>query len=306
MPHTLWSVVLAGGSGRRLSGITGGVPKQFWSAAGGPSLLEDTLERSASLAAPHQTVVVVDRTHAPFVSALPRVASQHRVIYQPCDKGTAAGVLLGLTKVAAVNPNAVVFLTPSDHGFRRPTIFADGIRRAAREVIDGGSKIVLFGVPPTSPDGDYGWITPGTTDRPDGFRPVDGFVEKPSTSMVRELFETGAVWNTMVLVGRVSDLLELYRRQTPLLYRAFQPLMHIDGPAHAAYVQNHYATLPVVDFSREVITGATDLCVYTWPVSLGWSDLGTPERLERWGQEHIIQRSLRARTADNARPVHYA
>jgi choline kinase len=30
-----WTVVLAAGAGRRLAEVTGGVPKQFWRAAGG-------------------------------------------------------------------------------------------------------------------------------------------------------------------------------------------------------------------------------------------------------------------------------
>src|SRR5690606_23822021 len=55
---TPWTVVLAAGAGRRLASVTGGVPKQFWRAAGGRSLLRQTLDRFAPLAPTSRTVVV--------------------------------------------------------------------------------------------------------------------------------------------------------------------------------------------------------------------------------------------------------
>jgi len=92
MSPTLWNIVLAAGAGRRLASVTGGIPKQFWSADGGPSLLEDTLARSAVLAPPERTVIVVDRSHRRFVHALPDVERVERVNYQPRDRGTARDV----------------------------------------------------------------------------------------------------------------------------------------------------------------------------------------------------------------------
>ena len=65
-PQT-WTVVLAAGSGRRLASLTGGVPKQFWSPDGQPSLLAQTLARLAPLAPPSRIVIVVDQTHRPSV-----------------------------------------------------------------------------------------------------------------------------------------------------------------------------------------------------------------------------------------------
>ncbi len=300
MPQTLWNLVLAAGAGRRLAGLTGGTPKQFWGPAGGKTMLEATLDRVAALAGPHRTVIVVDQSHAPFVHALPHVARNHRVVYQPRDRGTAAGVLLGLTKIATIDSDAIVLLTPADHGIRQPAAFAASVRSAVGEVLTGRSRFVMFGTPPTSADGDYGWITPAGT--PAQFREVAAFVEKPEPTVVRQLFETGAVWNTMVLVARVSDLLDLYRRHAPVLLRAFLPLLHIDAPAHAAFLKEHYETLPTRDFSRDVIGKAVNLTVCTWPVSMGWSDLGTPERLARWAQGQAVPVSVQAPAPALSRP----
>ena len=64
----LWSIVLAGGDGSRLSQITGGfegraVPKQYCSVKGGPSLLRQALRRARAVAGPDHTTVVVAAEH---------------------------------------------------------------------------------------------------------------------------------------------------------------------------------------------------------------------------------------------------
>lgn len=143
-----WNIVLAAGRGSRLASVTGGVPKQFWSADGGPTLLEETLDRISRIAPPERTVIVVDRSHGPFVGALEGLNRFEHILYQPEDRGTAAGVLLGLSRVVAVDPSAVVLLTPSDHGIGCSKTFLHGIRRAMREVRSDRRDIVLFGVAP--------------------------------------------------------------------------------------------------------------------------------------------------------------
>jgi mannose-1-phosphate guanylyltransferase len=278
-----WSIVLAAGAGRRLASVTGGIPKQFWSADGGPTLLDETLDRTARLIPASRTVIVVERTHAPFVRPLAD-AGQHRLVYQPRDKGTAAGVLLGLTEVTALAPNSVVLVTPSDHGIARRDCFLAGIRQVVAHVEAGVSDIVLFGVAPSAPESDYGWIATRNPGRGASQRlgQVTAFVEKPSVHVASRMLAAGAVWNTMVLVARASALLALYRRHLPQLANAFARALDFSESARRDYFSSRYDDLPAADFSRDLLGRATGLSVHTWPASMGWSDLGTPERLERW------------------------
>ena len=69
-----WALILAAGSGTRLSGLTAdgmgaSVPKQFCSLTGGASLLEETLERTAAIAPRAQTTIVVAAEHRRFWQA---------------------------------------------------------------------------------------------------------------------------------------------------------------------------------------------------------------------------------------------
>ena len=281
-PH-VWSIVLAAGAGRRLASVTGGVPKQFWTSNGSPTLLEDTLRRSAQVVPPERTVILVDRGHEPHVASRPALRRSGRVIYQPRDRGTAAGVLLGLSHVLAEDPRAIVLLTPSDHGVARPEFFTAGIRSAIRKVQSRRTDIVLFGVEPAEPEGDYGWIVPSSR-RLKGLRHVARFVEKPEISMARALFDAGSVWNTMVLVARAAALLDRYRLHLTGLTKVF--LNALDRPVEdrALFLARQYEDLPAADFSRDLLESVHDMTVHVWPSTMGWSDLGTPERLAAWQQ----------------------
>jgi mannose-1-phosphate guanylyltransferase len=282
MASNLWTIVLAAGKGTRLASVTGGVPKQFWNADGGPTLLEDTLERTARLSPPDRTVIVVDRSHGKFVRELPELDSFEHLLYQSGDRGTATGVLLGLTEVLAADAEASVLLVPSDHGIQEPDHFVNGIAAAGDRVGAGRHEVILFGVLPSTPERDYGWILPAGQAAVDGLVPVASFVEKPDAATATRLFESGAVWNTMVLVSRAATLLKLYCRHLPDVADAFIYSLRFNRPARQEFLRAQYEMLPSTDFSRDLLGHATRLFLQTWPAEMGWSDLGTPDRLARW------------------------
>ncbi len=285
MLDRLWSLVLAAGAGRRLASLTGGVPKQFWRLDGGPTLLEATLSRLEPLAPPERTAVVVDRMHAPYVTARwPASRAPGRFIYQPADWGTAAGILLGLLPVLSAEPDDVVVVTPSDHGVRALDLFRVGLVRAASLTAATG-RVVVFGIRPNRAYDDYGWITSGRK-RTGGLREIASFVEKPPADLAHRLRESGALWNTMVVVARASSLFGLFRQHVPEVACHFDDALSLPEAERDRYLADAYVHLPVRDFSRDVLTPAQGLLTQAWPSSLGWSDLGTPERLRRWLGRH--------------------
>jgi len=278
-----WVVVLAGGSGRRLTGVTGGVPKQFWAPMGGRTLLEATLERVAPLAAPSQRSLVIDASHTTWLHALNGEPRGLRVLRQPCDRGTATGVLLGLVPALESGRDGVVVLTPADHGVIDTERFRSDLRTTMDRVAGGSERLILFGAEPDAADADYGWVVcdsvhtaPGVPTR------VREFVEKPPPAAVALLRATGAVWSTMLVVARVSSLLALYRRRLPELTAVFERVLRLPQAARGSALVETYGHLAAADFSRDLLAHADGLAVHVWPSSLGWTDLGTPERLARF------------------------
>jgi len=284
MLSPLWSIVLAGGEGRRLASVTGGIPKQFWSPSGGPTLLEETIARFKPLTSAATTVTIIGQSQQRHLDRLGSRGTFGRVILQPMDQGTAIGVLLGLSTMAPT-PEAVLVLTPSDHAVEDAPRFRRDIRHAVHEVRHGRADVVLFAARPELPAGDLGWIVPSsdTTAPTSRLLSVGAFVEKPQPQDAWRLFDTGAACNTMVLVARVGALLDLYREHLPALAQVFDRASAIRfANDRATFLAHAYPTLRRADFSRDLLTLATGLHVHIWPSSIGWTDLGTPERLEEW------------------------
>ncbi len=297
-----WVLVLAAGAGRRLSGVTGPVPKQFFRPADGPSLLENTLDRLGDIAEPRRTVTVVDRTHRRHLAATGLTRRLGEVQYQEQDRGTAVGVLLGLSAILERAPHAFVIMTPSDHAAAQGWQFRAGLTMAMGEVATGRSDVVLFAAEPTNASPDYGWITA----KGDGLnvRSVDRFVEKPTRDEAVQLLRAGAVWNTMVLLARAAALERLFVQHLPQHAAVFARARTLKSGERAEFLRERYADLPEADFSRDVLTPASGLSLYTWPASMGWCDLGTPERFNAWNRS-LERRAMTGTDYYAAPPIRY-
>jgi mannose-1-phosphate guanylyltransferase len=299
MAYKISTLILAAGEGRRLAEVTGGTPKQFWRGPGGRTLLEDTIARFSPLAPLERMTVVIGRHHRRYVDTGP-VELAGTIAEQPADRGTAAGVLLGLTHLPGEPHEDVVILTPSDHGVADTR----GFRRLLVEVIrhvQTHDEIVVLGAQPLKACSDYGWITPGEAAPAARLRPIASFVEKPAPEAARRLREAGAAWNTMVVVARRASLLGLFARLLPDLYAEFVEAV-ADRERRPERLEAAYAAMDrSYDFSRDVLGQARGLATCILPASLGWTDLGTPERLRQWhsrldptpdgpkdGVEHVV------------------
>ena len=84
--------------------------------------------------------------------------------------------------------------------------------------------------------------------------------------------DRGCLWNSFVMVGRVSAFLAMIRRTLPELLASFNGMQ-------SSALREIYATIPATNFSDEVLTKRpSDLTVLP-ARGLGWSDLGEPQRV---------------------------
>lgn len=273
-----WALVLAAGDGTRLASLTTGAdgrstPKQYCSLSGGRSLLGDALARAELLVPKERILVVVARRHAELWRHELAGHPAHNVIVQPENRGTAAGVLLPLVLLHARDPQASVYLVPSDHFVADEPRLAAAARAALGELRAGRHAVTLLGIAPDAPETGYGWILPGAG--AGAARRVERFVEKPELAAAHLLLDEGALWNSFLLLARVAPLLELAERRLPGLAFALHAALVAGGDA----LDLLYADLPSHDFSRHLLQGSEDELRVTPVPHCGWSDLGTPERV---------------------------
>jgi mannose-1-phosphate guanylyltransferase len=302
-----WAIVLAGGFGRRLQGLTvslsgESLPKQFCRLGSDRSLLQRTVDRISPLVPTERVVVVVDESMQDVAADQLRDRTGLTLLRQPRERGTGPGVLLPLLHVLSLDPEANVLLVPSDHAFEEPERFRETVRGAQRCVDYDPSRIVLLGVEPGGPATDLGWILPSLAGGPlngIGLHPVAHFVEKPSGPLAGRLFLAGGVWNTMIAAARGTELLCLLRITIPDAVEALAGYASTPADELGHWLHARYDTLQASDFSSRVLESAPNLTLLTIPANAGWTDLGTPERLMRWlARRDLEHRAFRVRPED--------
>jgi len=303
-----WAIVLAGGDGTRVRDLARGpngdaVPKQYCSFGGEKSLLALALARARSVVGPGRVLTVVAEQHRPWWEAelgrVPAGIPAENVVVQPENRGTANGVLLGLTRIVSRQGSlARVLVLPSDHFVGQEETLIWHLERGILAARQDPSRVVLLGMTPEALDTEYGWIlSPAAAS---GLaRPVAEFVEKPDAASSQRLMERGALLNSFIFVARAATLLLLYRRVMPEILQRFLPRLSRPEAWARGFLRRLYRTLPSRDFSRELLEHCTDdLSVVPVP-PCGWSDLGTPARLLRF--QRLRAREARRRASGAAR-----
>lgn len=282
-----WAVILAGGDGSRLLPLTRKIngderPKQFCSFFGTGTLLDETRRRVKLGFPPIKTVFVLTKKHESYFSnALADVPPSNLVI-QPKNIGTAPAILYSLLRLEQSNPVASVAFFPSDHYFSDNSIFISYVEIAFDAVRSQSDSIILLGIEPESPDEEYGWIEPEitATNKTQNLWNVRCFWEKPAPALARELLSRGCLWNSFVMVGKVSTFLKMIQSAAPELYRKFAAVKSkLCTSEEETAIKTLYENLPESNFSKEVLTArAKDLAVIP-VVGSKWSDLGSPHRV---------------------------
>lgn len=291
-------IVLAGGSGTRLSALTSTadgivVPKQYCSLRGDRSLLADTIARAERIVPRDHVTVVVAAEHERFWRREFERDRDIHVVVQPENRGTAAGILLPLLAVLHRDPDAQVTLLPSDHFVADEEGLAAALSATQDVAASHPERVLLLGIEPDAPEGDYGWITPGPALRGargagrqgalGGTREVAAFVEKPGREEAARLMARGSVWNAFLVAASGTKLLDLYGRRLRDLLQAFVAVEPHLSPTEAKRL---YRDLDSADFSRDLMQEAPDELALRVAPACGWTDLGTPDRLRQFAATH--------------------
>ncbi len=282
-----WAVILAGGEGKRLAWytrqLTGrAIPKQFCCVIGTSSLLEQTLRRISLTVDRRHTLIALTRTHESFYLPLLSNFPTDQLVIQPDNRDTAPAILYSLLRIARQDPGATVALFPSDHYVSDDRVFMDHVRLASEAIHLRQHPIITLGIPATSAETGYGWIEPA---RPafmmnDVVYQVQKFWEKPSVEFAEELLRRGCLWNSFLMVARVSSLIRLFEVELRDLYDRFTSIARVFGTTYEyRVIEWLYGNLAPANFSQRVLVKAAQ-SLSVMPVSgLEWSDLGTARRV---------------------------
>jgi mannose-1-phosphate guanylyltransferase len=257
------------------------IPKQYYAWGGVESMLQWTMKRSSAVAPLSRTVAVVADQHRRWwkeqLSGLP----VENILVQPKNRGTGAGILFPVLEISRRDPRATVAVMPTDHYVEHEPKLQAAIQEAFQAVDRDRKQVVLVGIEPQRWENGYGWIVPSGPVR--GIQPVRTFVEKPDRNRGRELMQSGALMNSFIFVGTAEAIQKMVADTAPEVARRLG-IWQQAVQRTAIRLASLYETMPTCDFSREVLEKSCDSLAVVRAHDCEWSDLGTPDRVERYKQ----------------------
>ncbi|HEY9745177.1 MAG TPA: mannose-1-phosphate guanylyltransferase [Oculatellaceae cyanobacterium] len=277
MPR-LFPMILAGGVGARLWPLsTQDTPKQFLPLITEHSLLQEAAMRLTGLAhaAPPSVVcnarhrlTVVEQLHA--IQVQPR-----RVLLEPVGRNTAPAMAVAAWDVVAEDPEGLLLVTPSDLTMNTEA-FHVAVQQAVPMALS--DAWVLFGIPPTSPKPDYGYILRGEplSESKNSFQ-VAAFIEKPDADAAAQYVASGRYfWNSGLYLVKAYVMLAQLQQFSPEIYEASR------CAAQAARREENWSRLDEAELARcpvlsidHAVLEKTDRAVMFIPENLNWRDLGS-------------------------------
>ena len=218
--------------------------------------------------------VVVTNGQYRFLVAeqLAAIGVEADILLEPVRRDSGPAIVAGATYALRRGGDPVIVALAADHVVSDPAAFAKVCSAAGEAALN--DRIVMFGVQPTRPATEYGYIRPGPG-LGAGLFGIERFVEKPDAETAARYVAEGYLWNSGNFVFRAGFLLEEYRR--------FEPE---SAAAVAAAIEASGADLGFVTLDADAFGGATAKSIdyalmertdraAVMPVSYGWSDVGS-------------------------------
>lgn len=154
------------------------------------------------------------------------------------------------------DPDATVAIFPSEHCAFIPDdeVFMAHVLQGIKFVTAYPDLLMLLGTVPDRPEMVHDWIEPGPViARQSGYRflQVRGIREGRDRPMAKALYPEAGLWNSRIVLGRLSTLLQSSQKTLPELWERFQRIeAALDN---AQMLEDVYRGMPVANFSRHVL-----------------------------------------------------
>jgi mannose-1-phosphate guanylyltransferase/mannose-6-phosphate isomerase len=275
MPAQIVPVIMCGGAGTRLWPVSReSMPKQFVSLVGRETTFQQVLARISDrelFARP----IVITHTDFRFVVAeqLREAEIEADIVLEPMRRDSGPAVAVSAVLAAERDRDALVLVLASDHVIRKADEFRQVCRNAA--AVAAAGRIVTFGIEPSHPTTNYGYIRPGAKLNGASARAVEAFVEKPDAATAATYVADRYLWNSGNFLFHAATMLREIEQ--------FEPAMAEAAKAAVAGLTRDldFLRLAADSFGRApkksidyAVMERTKLAA-VMPADIGWSDIGS-------------------------------
>ena len=284
MTKNNYCIIMAGGLGSRFWPVSRNAkPKQFLDMLGtGRTFIQQTFDRFAKVVPIENILVVTQLQYKELVEQqLPLLKKEH-ILLEPYRRNTAPCMAYATYKLLKENPDASVVVTPSDHLITNDSLFAETVLNA----LDYASKndvLITLGIKPNRSETAYGYIQANKSSH----LSINGnlaynvktFTEKPSADLAEVFVNSGEfLWNSGIFIWNLKTIiseLEVHQNEISILFG--KGAIHYNSLKEQSFVEKAYEECKSISIDYGIMEKTNKAVVY--PVSFGWSDLGTWDSL---------------------------
>ena len=285
MQITLLPVILCGGAGSRLWPLSRtGFPKQFLCLADSDSLFQSTVLRLLNndwgKIALTDLMVISNEEHRFLIQEQLREKeiNSSKIILETEGRNTAPALTLAALEATHKGQDPILIVSPADQIIKSQEQFFRSIKHAIELAND--NQIVIFGVPPESPNTGYGYINVDQqTEKNSCIYEVKSFEEKPNKKVAeRYLKEGNYFWNAGLFVLKSSQWLAAIKRFSPAIFESTKLAWELRKTDNS-FVRpgsNEFKLVP----SNSIDYAVMEHCPGVFPIKMvkldaGWDDLGS-------------------------------
>lgn len=275
-------VIMCGGIGSRFWPYSRtDCPKQFLDFMGtGRSLLQMTYDRIKPVVCPENIIILTNAQYVDLIRKQLPELSENQILAEPARRNTAPCIAWAAYHINAIDPEASIIVTPSDHLITREVEFQNSIVEGF-EFVETHDALLTLGISPTRPETGYGYIQVGEP-LTGNIHKVKTFTEKPDIELARTFLRTGEFfWNSGIFLWRASTIIDAFRMHQNDISETFESGRELFGTdAETEFIGRAFPACVSISIDYAVMEKAQN--VYVETVNFGWNDLGT------WGALYDI------------------
>lgn len=284
MAENHYCIIMAGGLGSRFWPVSrNSKPKQFLDILGtGKTFVRQTYERFAKIM-PRENILVVTSVayNETLQEQIPELTPD-QILLEPYRRNTAPCMAYATYKILTKNPDATVVVTPADHLIQNEDVFLETIDNAL-EYASSHDVLITLGIKPDRPETEYGYIQANKHH----FFNINGnvaynvktFTEKPNAQLAEVFVNSGEfLWNSGIFIWNLKTILSEIEAHQPEIATIFgEGADKYYTTAEPEFINRVYEECKSISIDYGIMEKTEKAVVY--PVSFGWSDLGTWESL---------------------------
>ena len=271
----IYGVIMAGGGGTRFWPLSRQEePKQLLNLSGKDLMVNETIERIATVADKKDIFIVTNVTQVPKMKAatVSKIQENH-ILAEPSARNTSACIGYAALEIVKKYGDGIMCIFPSDHYIKNTSEFTRVIKEAIK-VAEEEDKLLTLGITPTYACTGYGYIKFDKNDAGIAKQVVE-FKEKPDEETAKAYIASGEyAWNSGMFIWKASTILRAFEEFLPDVHDCLEKIGAAMGTdAEVQVIQDVYPTIPSISIDYGIMEKSSNVKVIS--ADFGWNDVGS-------------------------------